>query len=37
MTTARIDGGTERRPVGWNRSANSSAGNNLARSRAKNR
>ena len=37
MTTARIDGGTDRRPVGWNRSANSSGGNSRARSRARNR
>jgi hypothetical protein len=37
MTTARIDGGTERRPVGWNRSANSSAGNSRVRSLARNR
>jgi hypothetical protein len=37
MTTARIDGGTERRPVGSKRSANSSGGNNRARSRARNR
>src|SRR5215216_3022360 len=37
ITTARIDGGTERRPVDWNRSANSSGGNNRARSRARNR
>jgi hypothetical protein len=37
MTTARIDGGTERRPVGWNRSANSSGGNSRARSLARNR
>jgi hypothetical protein len=37
ITTARIDGGTDRRPVGWNRSANSSGGNSRARSRARNR
>src|SRR5512132_1220170 len=37
ITTARIDGGTERRPVGWNRSANNSGGNNRPRSRARNR
>jgi hypothetical protein len=37
MTTARIDGGTERRPVGSKRSANSSGGNSRARSRARNR
>ena len=37
VTTARIDGGTDRRPVDRNRSANSSGGNNQARSRARNR
>ena len=37
ITTARIDGGTDRRPVGSNRSANSSGGNSRARSRARNR
>jgi hypothetical protein len=37
MTTTRIDGGTDPRPVGWNSSANSSGGNNLARSLARNR
>jgi hypothetical protein len=37
MTTARIDGGTERRPVGSNKSANNSGGNNRARSWAKKR
>jgi hypothetical protein len=37
ITTARIGGGTERRPVDSNRSANSSGGNNRARSRARNR
>src|SRR5512132_4337759 len=37
MTTARIDGGTERRPVDSNRSANNSGGNNRPRSRARNR
>jgi hypothetical protein len=37
ITTARIDGGTDRRPVDSNRSANSSGGNSRARSRAKNR
>jgi hypothetical protein len=37
MTTARIDGGTDRRPVAWNKSANSSGGNNRARSWAKKR
>jgi hypothetical protein len=37
ITTARIDGGTERRPVGWNRSTNSSGGNSRPRSLAKNR
>jgi hypothetical protein len=37
ITTARIDGGTDRRPVDSNRSANSSGGNSRIRSRAKNR
>src|SRR4029453_12943736 len=37
ITTARIDGGTDRRPVSSNRSANNSAGNSRARSRARNR
>src|SRR6266516_1331389 len=37
ITTASSCGGTDRRPVGWNRSANSSAGNSRARSRARNR
>src|SRR4029453_15752095 len=32
-----LGGGTERRPVGWNRSANKSGGNNRVRSRARNR
>jgi hypothetical protein len=37
ITTARIEGGTERRPVGSNRSANSSGGNSRPRSPARNR
>jgi hypothetical protein len=37
ITTARIDGGTERRPVGSKRSANSSGGNSRVRSLARNR
>jgi hypothetical protein len=32
-----IDGGTDRRPVGWNRSANGTGGNSRARSRASHR
>jgi hypothetical protein len=37
ITTARTDGGTERRPVCSNRSANSSGGNSRARPWARNR